>query len=345
MLQKFCQLAALSILAVFITACTHVPVSTHLGLSVPFSPPPEPLPRKMDVALVLGGGGAKGLAHVGVLEVLEEEGIPIDLIVGTSAGAAVGAIYASFMDARKVKETLLNLGKWDFLDLSISSICRMAVEASGPISGYNFEKFFVDNLPEENIEELSVPFAAVAVDIETADPFIVKSGPIAPAIHSSAAIPPFFAPVKLYGKVLVDGGVALPVPVSVAKEYNPKLIIAVDISAPPSKGTLSGSIELTYRSLEISYYMLSRMQARCADIDIHPNLEGFGLFDDDRNEEIYLRGIEAARNIVSEIKRKLNDLNISLVPPGPRPKTFTPKISKKQIADPIKKPLWDSFCN
>lgn len=311
-IASFLFFVSLSTVLIIYTGCTHVPVATTLGLNVPSRTPFEPVLEGVDVALVLGGGGSKGLAHVGVLEVLEENNIPINLIVGTSSGAGVGALYASHVNAQTVKRLLVDLGKWDLLDLSIASICRMALEASGPVSGYYLEKFFIEKLAEQDIEELSIPFAAVAVDIETSRPFIIKSGPIAPAVHASAAIPPFFSPVKLYGRTLVDGGVALPVPVSVAKEYNPKLIIAVDISAPPTTGCLSGSVELTYRSLEISYYMLSRSQTKEADIDIHPNLEGFGMFDDHRNEEIYVTGIEAARKAIPEIKRKLRELGIPL---------------------------------
>lgn len=326
----------------FYTGCTHVPVATSLGLKVPKNVPFEPVIDGVGVALVLGGGGSKGLAHVGVLEVLEENDIPINLIVGTSSGAGVGAMYASFVNAQAVKELLLHLGKWDLLDLSISSMFRMAIEASGPVSGYYLEKFFIEQLPEKEIEQLSIPFAAVAVDIETSQPFVIKSGPIAPAVHASAAIPPFFCPVKLYGKTLVDGGVMYPVPVAIASDYKPKLIISVDIAAPPTTGCLSGSFELTYRSLEISYYMLSRMQAKCADIDIHPNLEGFGMFDDDRNEELYRRGIEAARKAIPEIKKKLKELGIPLGKSKARGgvKIMKEPIINKAASIPHKE-LWD----
>lgn len=341
-IHKLFQITLLAIISIFYGGCAHVPVATTLGLNVPPNIPQEPEFKNIDVALVLGGGGAKGLAHVGVLEILEEENIPINLIVGTSAGAGVGAIYASYVNAAMVKKMLLNLGKWDLLDFSIYSLCRMAVEASGPISGYTFEKFFIENLPEKNIEDLNIPFAAVAVDIETSQPFIIKSGPIAPAVHASAAIPPFFSPVRLYGRTLVDGGVALPVPVAIAKEFKPKLIIAVDISAPPTKGELTGCFELTYRSLEISYYQLSRRQSQEADIDIHPNLEGFGLFDDDKNEEIYNRGIEAAKKAIPAIKRKLAELNIPLSTSKTKNTSFVPKIliDSSSINEPR---LWNSF--
>lgn len=300
------------ILSISLIGCSHIPVATSLGIEVPEVPPTKLEQEKVQVALVLGGGGARGLAHIGVLEILEKEGIPIDLIVGTSAGAAVGALYCSFVDAQTIKSKLIHLNKWDLLDLSMCSIFKMVYDASGPISGYAMEKFFKDNLPHSQIEELKIPYAAVTVDIETSEPFVIKSGPIAPAVHASAAIPPFFAPVKLYGRTLVDGGVALPVPVVVAKEYNPKLIISVNISSPPKKGCLNGSIDLSYRSLAISYHLLSDMQAKEADIVIHPDLDGFGLFDDANKEEIYLRGLLAAQSAIPAIKEKLSELKIPL---------------------------------
>lgn len=306
------RLLILFIIALLYSGCTHVPVHTRLGIWVEPNPPPEPFVQNVNVALVLGGGGAKGLAHVGVLEILEQERIPIDLIIGTSSGAAVGALYASSSNAQYVKSLLLNLKKWDLLDICFFSSFKMFYEASGPISGYPFEKFFLDNIPQRNIEQLPIPFAAVTVDIESGKPFIIKSGPIAPAIHASAAIPPVFCPIKLYGKTLVDGGVALPVPVSVAKDYHPKLIIAVNISAPPTKGCLSSGLDLAYRSLEISYYILAQMQSTCADIVIHPNLQGFGVFDDSNNEAIYQCGLQAAKNAIPIIKEKLLALNIPL---------------------------------
>lgn len=311
---KTIQICILLITAILYSGCSHIPVPARLGIQMPSNLPPEPIIGNVNVALVLGGGGARGLAHVGVLEVLEEERIPIDLIVGTSAGAAVGALYASFVNAQMVKCLLLDLNKWDFLDFCIASTFRMAYETSGPISGYSLEKFFLENLPERQIEELKIPFAAVSLDIETSKPFIIKSGPIAPAVHSSAAIPPLFSPIRLYGKLLVDGGIAFPVPVAAAEKYNPKLIISVNISSPPQKGCLRGSLDLTYRSLEISYYTLACMQAESADIAIHPNLEGFGLFDDTRNEEIYRRGIQATQNAIPAIKQKLLELGIPLKP-------------------------------
>lgn len=309
---KTFRINMLLIVALLYSGCTHIPVHTRLGIYTEPNLPPEPPIQNVNVALVLGGGGAKGLAHVGVLEILEQENIPIDLIIGTSSGAAVGALYSSFTDALYVKSLLLNLGKWDLLDISFSSTCKMLYEASGPVSGYSFEKFFLDNIPQRSIEQLTIPFAAVAVDIESAEPFIIKSGPIAPAVHASAAIPPVFSPIKLYGKTLVDGGVALPVPVAAAKAYNPKLIIAVNISAPPTKGCLSSALDLTYRSLEISYYILAQIQSASADIVIHPNLEGFGLFDDTNNEAIYQRGLQAAQKAIPTIKQKLLALKIPL---------------------------------
>lgn len=168
------------IFSVLLMGCNHVPIATKLGIEIPEIPPDKLPENKIQVALVLGGGGARGLAHIGVLEVLEKEGIPIDIIVGTSAGAAVGALYSSFIDIEIVKSKLLHLNKWDLLDLSMCSMFKMFYEPSGPISGYAMEKFLKDNIPQPHIEDLKIPFVAVAADIETSEPYIINTGPIPP---------------------------------------------------------------------------------------------------------------------------------------------------------------------
>jgi len=313
--------------------------------------PEAPEVKDVDVALVLGGGGAKGFAHVGVLEVLEEEGIPVDLIVGTSAGALIGGLYAGLQDAQIVKGKVMSLKKWDIMDLSISSMMQMMFTASGPVSGFNLERFFVNNLPQERIEELEIPFAAVAVDVETSEPVVLRSGPVAPAVHASAAIPGFFTPVKLYGRTLMDGGALLPVPVEVARDYEPKVIIAVDICAPADRGKAYNSMDVMYRALCISYYELARKQSKLADINIHPNMEGFGMFDDDRNEDIYMRGVLAARSALPAIKAKLEALGIPLRERKTRSKrvnelgvkTRHPKAVAKPLG--IRRPDWDIYKN
>jgi NTE family protein len=281
-------------------------------IHVPKYPPIAPPIEKVDVALVLGGGGSKGMAHIGVLKVFEEHGIPIDLIVGCSVGSAIGALYADEPNADALRDKLSNIKKWDLLDASIGDSLQMLVALKGPIRGYYYEKFLDTKLAENNIEDLKIPFIAVTTDIYSNTLYAIRSGPIVPAVHASSAVPPIFTPVHMYGKLLVDGGVKAPMPVNVAKQYQPKVIIAVDISAPPPREELGNMFDLTYRAFWIFYYELSREQARDADVIIHPDMHGHGTFEDGCNDELYKSGMSAANKRIEEIKDKLKKLGIPL---------------------------------
>lgn len=280
------------------------------NIDIPSTAPKYIMPKNTEVALALGAGGSRALAHVGVIEVFEEEGIPIDLIVGSSAGSLVGAMYADDPCASRLKEKLIRLKKEDLLDPSYKEVFRM----TGLMQGNALEQFLVDELSAECFEELKIPLVAVACNIENNHMVLLRTGPVAPAVHASSALPPVFTPVRLYNQTLVDGGVIAPVPVQVARLYKPKLLIAVDISTPPSKDPLSNAFDFLYRSLHISFYELSRLQTNKADIFIHPNLEGFGTFEDEYNEELYMIGKRAAQKVVPEIKRELRRRGIKLRP-------------------------------
>lgn len=268
------------------------------------APNPKPI-KNVEVALVLGAGGSRGLAHLGVLEVLEREGIPIDLIVGSSAGSLIGALYADCPDAAKVKQKVIRLKKQDLLDLSIGAIFQALVRLTGPIQGNALEKFIVERLGADWFEELKIPLIAVATNVDNNHIVLLRSGPIAPAVHASSALPPFFSPVQLYNQILIDGGVIAPVPVQVAKLFNPKLIIAVDISTPPSRAKLCNALQLVYRSMHITFYELSGMQSTKADITIQPMLMGYGTFEDQYNIQLYEKGKEAAEAAIDAIKEQL----------------------------------------
>lgn len=279
----------------------------------------KPRPRDFDtpvtkikdvkVALVLGGGGSKGFAHVGAISVLEENNIPIDLIVGTSAGSAVGAFYSDSKDIKKTKEILFKAKSTQLLDFSLAESLKMFSSLSSPVIGQSYENFIFDNLTAKSFHQLKIPLVVVTVDAVTGEKFTIKDGPIAPAIRASSAIPPIISSVKLYGRTLIDGGVLEPVPVATAKKFKPKLIIAIDINNLPPKTIPRNVIELTYRALWLSYYKLSRMQAAQADIDIHPDLNGHGTFEDNRKEELYQLGRKAALQAIPQIKYKLKEMS------------------------------------
>lgn len=284
-----------------LSGCTY----SRIYIEPPLKPTPQREIKDVKVALVLGGGGIKGIAHLGVIEVLEANNIPVDLIVGTSAGSIIGALYANYKDSKTLHENLIHLHKWDLLDISIINTLRFFSDIHGPIQGYFLEEFMVKNTTVNNIEELKIPFIAVATDLHCERAFRISTGPIATAVHASSALPPYFSPLKAYGRILVDGGVVEPVPVPTAKIYNPKVIIAVDISTTGREYSLQTMWDITNRSLYVSYYTLSQHLSKQADVLIHPPLEGFGTFDDGNNYKLYRIGKKAALEKLPEIFKVL----------------------------------------
>lgn len=260
------------------------------------------------VALVLGGGGAKGFAHVGVIEALVENNIPIDLIIGTSSGSIIGSLYADNPDTKNLKDKIFSLKKQSLLSQNlVSPLYSLSTDIK-------LRKFLISNFRNKNIEDLKIPFVAVATSLETNKALRLTSGPVVPAVHSSSALPILFPPVYIYQQHLIDGAAVEPVPVITAKEYKPKIIIAVNISSAP-KQTLDYStvpvlkgynaIGFAYQAFSIAYSELSKIQTQLADIAIVPDLEDFDIFDDNSKEEIYRRGKEAALMQIDNIKARL----------------------------------------
>lgn len=282
------------VLALLLSAsgCAHAPLPKPILM--PTVLPPAQALSNVKVALVLSGGGARGLAHAGVIEVLEEHGIPIDLIVGSSAGSIIGALYADEPNAEILREKIIALNKWDFIDLNWSSGLRMFWQLRGPVEGNALRSFLQKNMQAEHFHDLKIPLAVVTTDIHRGEAFVIRSGPLVPAIHASSAVPMVFSPVHIYQRTLVDGGVSSPVPVEVAKQFHPKVIIAVDIGTNPDYGPVKNAYQLGMRSLHISYFKLSYWQNLQADIVIHPAVDRFGMFDDHANEHLYEAGREAA---------------------------------------------------
>jgi NTE family protein len=178
------------------------------------------------IALVLGGGGSRGIAHVGVLSVLQRENIPIDLIVGTSMGAIVGALFAAGRDPRVIAERMADLQGINVFGASIFTARgrqrRMADHLAAELAGLTFA-------------DLKIPLVVTAIDMVTGSEVVIDQGPLIPALLASSAVPAVFPPVELNGMQLADGGVIDSVATSVAYGYNPQKVIAVDVYPPLSE--------------------------------------------------------------------------------------------------------------
>lgn len=284
-------------------SCVHHPKPDFILL--PDEPPPAPALNHPKVALVLSGGGARALAHAGVIEVLEQNHIPISLIVGCSAGSVIGALYADDPNAKHLKKKVIALNKWDLLDLNWFAGVKMLWRLTGPVQGNAFKFFLQKNMQAKDFKELQIPLAVVTTDVNRGEAFVLRSGPLIPALHASSAIPMVFHPVHLYGRTLIDGGVASPVPVEIAKQFSPKLIIAIDIGTSPDYGPVTNTYELAMRSLHISYFKLAKWQTEQADILIHPAVDSYSMFEDQANEDLYEAGRKAAIEAMPAIQKAL----------------------------------------
>jgi len=266
------------------------------------------------VGLALSSGAARGMAHIGVLAVLEKEGIPIDLITGTSTGAVVGSLYAQGRDAGQIKELALDLAKHKlahFIDPSLPK--------TGFIKGKKIKDLLASFIGGDiRFSDLKIPFACVATDIETGEEIVIDRGSVPEAVRASISIPGIFTVVKRGGRYLVDGSLTNPVPVSLAKQMGADFIIAVnvipDVTDRAHGVGKEGSkepniIHILMQSIHIATYSFVRSSLEKADIVIEPHMAHIGAGDFRRAQECILQGELAAQSSVPEIKRKLEVLN------------------------------------
>ena len=288
-------LIAFTTLAACALACrTAAPVTP------PSPPPPAPTVevRPPKVALVLGGGAARGFAHVGVIRVLEQERLPIDLVVGTSVGSLIGALYASDRNAFELEWAAFQLKQEDLFDYGMLS----AVLGMGLARGERLEAFVKGKVKQQTIEELPLPFAAVATDLNWGTRIVLDHGPVARAVHASSAIPGVFEPVVIEGKLLVDGGVVDNIPIEVARAKGADLVVAVDISEDVGNVNIKNLVDVLLQSTNIMFSVNVAHRRAGADVLVQPKVGGFGMLDFARRKEAMDAGIAAAREAAPRIR-------------------------------------------
>lgn len=297
-LYSFLAFAGLALLA----ACqAPAPLPPPPVVQAPPAPPaPPPKPR---IALVLGGGAARGFAHVGVIRALEQEKIPIDLIVGTSVGSLIGAIYASDASSFDLEWTAFQLQKEDLFDFGVLN----AVTGMGFAKGDKLEAWVKGHVKTANIEQLKIPFAAVATDLNWGYKVVLDKGPVARAIRASAAIPGVFQPVQHQGKILVDGGVVDNIPIDVAKAKGADLVIAVDISANLGNTAITNLLDVSLQATNIMFALNVEHAKKAADILITPaGIGDVGMLDFTQKKRCMQAGIEATQKALPEIRRVID---------------------------------------
>ncbi|MEK7703802.1 MAG: patatin-like phospholipase family protein [Myxococcota bacterium] len=252
-----------------------------------------PPPR---IALVLGGGGARGFAHIGVLRVLEQEKIPIDLIVGTSVGSLIGALYAAQPNSFELEWTAFRIEKQDLFDFSVFSA------ATGPVKGEAVREFMRRNCTKQKIEDFAVPFVAIATDLNSGRRLEIDRGSIVDAVRASVSIPGVFTPAVINGRTYVDGGVVANLAVDVAKKRGADIIVAVNITEDVTNNDVTDVVSIIMQSINIMMSEMAATQLRDADVVIAPPIGGVGTLDFSQKKLCVKAGIEATRRAVPQIR-------------------------------------------
>ena len=276
-------------------------------VTAPPAPPPAPVvvlpPPEPRIALVLGGGAARGFAHIGVIRVLEQEKIPIHRIVGTSVGSLIGAIYAADMNSFELEWTAFSLEKEHIFDFGVFN----AFTGMGPVKGDRLEEFVRTKVPVANIENLKLPFAAVATDLNYGTRVVLDRGSVAKAVRASSAIPGVFNPVPHEGRLLVDGGVIDNIPIAVARELGADLVIAVDISEHVTNLNVTNVVDVVLQSINIIFKENVGFRKKDADVLITPEVGAVGSFDFTQKKRLMQAGIDAARVAAPAIHLRIDE--------------------------------------
>ncbi|HEY4144763.1 patatin-like phospholipase family protein [Pinirhizobacter sp.] len=258
----------------------------------PVAPPPTP--AKIRIGLALGGGAAKGFAHIGVIKMLEASGIHPDVVAGTSAGSVVGALYASGMDAFTLQEQAFSLDEAKIRDVGFFG--------GGLVKGELLEDYVNTLVNKRSIQDLRIPFAAVATNLQTGDRAVFVSGNTGQAVRASSSIPGVFQPTDINGVPYVDGGVVSPVPVDAARQLGADIVIAVDISAKVSRTRPEGMMGVVGQSITIMGQKLGEQELSRADVVIRPKVGQIGPTDFDAKNMAILEGERAALAAIPAIK-------------------------------------------
>ncbi|MFZ2399516.1 MAG: patatin-like phospholipase family protein [Smithella sp.] len=279
-----------------------LPVFLVLALTAcSFMRPPEP-PRPAQIAVVLGGGGSKGFAHIGVLKVLEAQKIPIHMIVGTSAGSLVGSLYASGKTAFELQGIAMKMEADNVIDYD------WKIWKGGLIKGEKIERFINANIHNTPIEKLKIRYYAVATNSATGEEVVFARGNTGMAVHASCSVPGVFQPFKIGNSTYIDGGVVSPVAVDVARRNGADIVIAVDISGGINSNVPDGIMDTMRKSVDIMYARIAEYQIKNADVVIRPNMKNIGSTDMDKFNEAIFEGEKAASAKLPEIQKIIEKL-------------------------------------
>ncbi len=264
------------------------------------APPPKP-PIPPRIGLALGGGAARGFAHIGVIEVLEDNGMKPALVVGTSAGSLVAALYAAGRSARTLAALAVSMDE--------SAITDWAFPGRGLIRGEALARYVREQTGGRLIEQLPMPLGIVATDLDSGQAVLFQRGDPGSAVRASSAVPAVFQPVRIGGREYVDGGLVSPVPVRFARQMGAELVIAVDISASPEGAATGDAFHMLLQTFAIMGRSISRLELREADVVLRPQLPGVSGADFGARRKAIAAGRVAALAALPELKAQLARLS------------------------------------
>ena len=287
-------IAAFATLAGCSTAPTAptAPVPTVPDVPVVVVPVPKIPPR---IGLALGGGAARGFAHVGVIQVLEEAGIRPNSVVGTSAGSLVAAIYASGKTGAQLQQVALTMEEAAITDWTLP------IFNNGMLRGDALARYVNRQVGSKMIENMPLALGIVATDLQSGHGILFQRGDTGTAVRASSAVPAVFQPVRIAGHDYVDGGLVSPVPVRFARQMGAELVIGVDISSPPEANLASGVLEILLQTFSIMGKSINSFELKEADVVVRPALNGVGSSDFGARR----RSIEAGRQAMLQMLPQL----------------------------------------
>ncbi len=280
----------------------------------PVSVKPVAVARQPVIALALGGGGAKGFAHIGVIKVLESHGIRPKIVTGTSAGSFVGSLYASGKTPFQLQELALKLDEKDLRDLTISK--------QGFVIGQKLQDYVNQQVNRVPMERFPIKFAAIATRLDNGQKTVFTRGNTGQAVRASCSIPNVFIPTTIGTIRYVDGGLVSPIPVETARDLGADLVIAIDISARPKAGEATGVWGLLDQTINIMGMQGISRELAQADIVIQPNISGLAALDLTQRHQTILEGERAAQQQLRQIDQAIARFKVSpaAFQPAPRAK-------------------------
>jgi len=283
----------LLLIAVLLSACAAPPPAPTPPIPTPLPVPKPPL----KIALALGGGAARGFAHIGVIKALEAQGIVPDIVVGTSAGSVVGALYASGMSGFDLQNLALQMEEDMLADWTLPN--------RGVLKGEALQDFINQKVKNLNIQKLPKPLGVVATDLQSGERVLFRVGNTGIAVRASSAVPGMFQPVEISGRDYVDGGLTSPVPAQAARSMGADFVIAVDISNVSRRDKLTGTLDVLLQTFAIMGHAISRHELEDADVVIRPKTAAVSSTDFEGRHLAILEGEKAAAVVMPELKAKL----------------------------------------